>query len=671
MALGDVIARLAVSLSIETAALEKGATIAEKRFEQTRRKFERTGKSMSAVGNSLAIAVTAPLAAIGVASYKAAQESADALGQVRAALASMGDASGRTLEQLQALAQSQMAQSLYDDDEILRKVTANLLTFGNVAGQQFDLAQQAAIDLSARMGTDLQSAALMVGKALNDPTKGITALTRAGIQFTAQQREQIIAMSAAGDAAGAQNIILGELARQFGGAAAAARAADPTAESRQAWAEFQETVGALVIKVLPPLTALLTSVLQGFNSLSPAMQETVVTGVAVAAALGPILSIFGSLVTVGAPLLSFLQMMGPVLSVVGKALLLIAMNPYVLGLAAVLGGIYLAWKNWDKIVAVVQRLYNGVKTWLQDKLGAVVNWLAGKLKWVGDLFFQLYDRVVGNSYVPDMVDGIAAEMARLDAVMVDPAEKAAKRTGESFRQMAGQVQGILDRLFPKIAEARKYAEEMLALEKGIADPVARENALRALRRENAGLPTEGREDVPLSFDTGASSPAEIADLDEKLRAFADSLPPINATVSAFAAEFRESMGEAFDEVGHQIKGFLLGAQSAGDALLNLIANLASKSFDKLWAGLGAVIGIPGFADGTHSAPRGMAWVGERGPELVRFRGGEEVIPNHQLGGVMGRGGNTFNIFQQSTGNERMDRANSSMTARAIKLRLNA
>ncbi len=35
--------------------------------------------------------------------------------------------------------------------------------------------------------------------------------------------------------------------------------------------------------------------------------------------------------------------------------------------------------------------------------------------------------------------------------------------------------------------------------------------------------------------------------------------------------------------------------------------------------------IPGFASGTKSAPPGMAWVGEEGPELVRFKGGEQVF----------------------------------------------
>lgn len=36
-----------------------------------------------------------------------------------------------------------------------------------------------------------------------------------------------------------------------------------------------------------------------------------------------------------------------------------------------------------------------------------------------------------------------------------------------------------------------------------------------------------------------------------------------------------------------------------------------------------------YADGTTNARRGLAWVGERGPELVDFRGGERVFPHEE------------------------------------------
>jgi phage-related minor tail protein len=102
-------------------------------------------------------------------------------------------------------------------------VTVNLLTFGNVSGEAFDRAQMAAVNLSARLGQDLQSSAVQVGKALNDPIKGVTALGRVGVSFTEQQKEQIKAMTKVGDVAGAQSLILAQLEKQYGGSAEAPR----------------------------------------------------------------------------------------------------------------------------------------------------------------------------------------------------------------------------------------------------------------------------------------------------------------------------------------------------------------------------------------------------------------------------------------------------------------
>jgi hypothetical protein len=51
----------------------------------------------------------------------------------------------------------------------------------------------------------------------------------------------------------------------------------------------------------------------------------------------------------------------------------------------------------------------------------------------------------------------------------------------------------------------------------------------------------------------------------------------------------------------------------------------------------------GYAVGTPSAPPGMAWVGERGPELMRMRGGEQVYTNAQSMAMAGGGGVTVNI----------------------------
>lgn len=86
----------------------------------------------------------------------------------------------------------------------------------------------------------------------------------------------------------------------------------------------------------------------------------------------------------------------------------------------------------DRIVETMGDLYDGVKTWLIDRMGVLFDALGEKIREVGDFFFDLWERVVGNSYVPDMVDGIAREFARLPDVMTGPAEAEAQATASAF-----------------------------------------------------------------------------------------------------------------------------------------------------------------------------------------------------------------------------------------------
>jgi hypothetical protein len=103
-----------------------------------------------------------------------------------------------------------------------------LLTFTNIGKDVFPDAAKAMVNLGVAMANgdadavDLQATAIQLGKALNDPVKGVTALTKVGVTFTEQQKDQIAAMVKAGDTAGAQRVILAELATEFGKAGEAA-----------------------------------------------------------------------------------------------------------------------------------------------------------------------------------------------------------------------------------------------------------------------------------------------------------------------------------------------------------------------------------------------------------------------------------------------------------------
>jgi hypothetical protein len=345
----------------------------QKRFQGYSKKLTKAGVVMSA-------AVTAPLVALAKSSLDAFQESEKSVAAVEAVLKSMGNGAGFTSEQLQGMAASLQKVSTFDDDEILTKVTANLLTFGKVQGDVFKRAQQAALDLSTRLGTDLQSSAIMVGKALNDPLKGITALTRAGISFTAEQKEMIKSLVDTGKTAQAQQLILSELEKQVGGQAAAAAQTTSGQVSvlAHAWGDVQERIGQIVAKALPPLVAMLGTVVDWLNQLDPANFQRLVEAFGALAIGGPILLGLGQLTSILTKLPGLLQAIIALAPAVGTAFS-VALGPIGLFVAGVAAAIYALNSNMASIQAFF-KAWEAMTADFSNALGAKIEAGIAKVK---------------------------------------------------------------------------------------------------------------------------------------------------------------------------------------------------------------------------------------------------------------------------------------------------
>ncbi len=93
----------------------------------------------------------------------------------------------------------------------------------------------------------------------------------------------------------------------------------------------------------------------------------------------------------------------------------------------------------DGVVTAVHETYLGVKEWLVDKLSALVDLVREKVAAITGFFKDMWDKVVGESYVPDMIDGIERQFGRLDGAMVRPAEQATDAIAASFEDMASSV----------------------------------------------------------------------------------------------------------------------------------------------------------------------------------------------------------------------------------------
>jgi hypothetical protein len=197
------------------------------------RTTSRVSKKMQAlktVGKGLAIgagAVIAGVGAVGAQAYKDLVRVERLGAQTNAVIKATNKAAGRTKAQIDAQANS-LEKLTGVEAEAVTEGQNMLLTFKNIKGKQFDQATKAVLDMGVAMnkgsleGLDLSKTSIQVGKALNDPIKGISALSKVGVSFTQQQKDQIKAMVEAGDVAGAQKVILKELKGEFGGAAKAA-----------------------------------------------------------------------------------------------------------------------------------------------------------------------------------------------------------------------------------------------------------------------------------------------------------------------------------------------------------------------------------------------------------------------------------------------------------------
>jgi lambda family phage tail tape measure protein len=205
----------------------------------------------------------------GLRELEAAQQS---FLRLEGVLKATGHASGLTRGQLVELADTMEMSTLATAEGVMDAASV-LATFRSISGDTFLRTIKAAQDLSSVFGQDLRSSAVQLGKALEDPVEGVTALKRVGVTFSSSQRDMIAAMVETGDVAGAQALILKTLEQQVGGAgeAEAGGLTGAVHHLKSAWGNLLEElartpgVGGVVETTLKGLTATLDGVRAWFQ----------------------------------------------------------------------------------------------------------------------------------------------------------------------------------------------------------------------------------------------------------------------------------------------------------------------------------------------------------------------------------------------------------------------
>lgn len=592
--MANLLASLLVSLGLDSGEFRSGLTQAQKEMRKTQKQFEKIGASMQSIGTKLTIGVTAPLALFSKGAVQAAIDAeemgsafnvvfGDMADDVRAWAEETGNAMGRSTQEMQrgALAfQELFGKSLAPEQaaEMSKQfavLTQDLASFKNLSNE---VAQQKLFAGLIGEAEPLRSVGVLIDEA-SVKAKGLE-MGLGGVNGELSQQEKIVARAA---------LIQEQLAAAQGDVL---RTSDSTANqirrSQAAFEELQVTIGTKLLPVLTPLIEKLGAALEWFTTLPGPVQDTILVVAGFAAAFGPVLAALGSLVTIAPALVT-------AFGVIKVAALGLMANPVILAFAVVLGGIYLAWQNWDKIEPILRRLYEGAKKWILKGLGYILEYIKNPIGAVTNAFKAMYIAVVGNSYVPDMVDGIAREFDRLQAVMVDPARKAAGSVTSAMKTMADNIAKSGSGATGLSFEDRN--ERLAAIGGRPVDEI--EELEKAANRY-----VENLDKMEQASETQTVSIAQT---------FADMARNITSSLQQLSGAIR---GGGFLDILGAVIGLGLQLGQAG-----LFGGKIQTNLNKT---------IPAHANGTNFAPGGLSLVGERGPELVNLPRGAGVMSNREL-----------------------------------------
>lgn len=277
------------------------------------------------------------------------------------------------------------------------------------------------------------------------------------------------------------------------------------------------------------------------------------------------------------------------------------------------------------ILAAFETLFPGVTEWVRKTVEGVRDWLVNrfqnlvvdpvkrKVEAVKGFFYDLYDAVVGNSYVPDMVTEVGQWMAKLDDNMVKPAQRATETAAQAFEAMQERVSramsGLMTDREKMDLDYRRDAKELEALRdagpnKGGID-AKQYGELRGrldtrYRADSAGMDAENLQKPDI---------APLEGLNERgVKVLNDAWESINSAID----ESREKFADAFEYgMNAAMRGDWQGVLQAifGDVVQSAIRKIGMALFDMgggsnpagggfSWSKLlGAAVGIPGFARG--------------------------------------------------------------------------
>ena len=533
------------------------------------------GKNIGASG----VIAGAGLAVVAVGLYKcveAAMESEKVTTETNAILQTTGATAWTTAGQIETLSGKIRDKTGFDDEQI-QSAANMMLTFKDVQNRLgegndlFDKAVDLSADLARKFGMDVPQAAKQLGKALEDPITGVTALRRMGVQLTEQQKESIKTFMAQGDIASAQKVILQEVASQVGQVAEAygTTLAGKIDIAKSKFGDMMETIG---LSVIPKLTEALQDLISMINVLDkmkvPQILGEMATklfdikaGLQMIPGIGPIVNLGESIWNLGKRILGINSQPLDVK---------MDLDPLVADVQQFIGGLD-AWKDasgrttegvWDldKAVATLdadikELTKNAVGVGAKIEKELALKGLPGVTK--NDMIAVVHEITAAEPIIRD--SGIKSMQALIDAVARSSPEMQAngskimtefKTTLEQAAKLepvgSAKVQEIINGLVAKYPELKPVAD-MLA--RGIQDPINKMDLAGTTFQKVGAIG---------SIIANSGAPGEMANLVARIEGEWNNLTlqqkvgqiAINVSVNNPSGV---DIGEAFDQTGGYVR----------------------------------------------------------------------------------------------------------------------
>lgn len=512
-------------------------------------------------------------------------EHARVAAQTEAVLKSTGAAANVTAGQIERLAGQIMAKSGIDD-EAIQSGENLLLTFTqirNEAGRGNDIFAQATkvmADMSVALGQDVKSSALQLGKALNDPIHGLTALRRVGVSFTEDQQRQIKALAESGHAMEAQKLILAELHKEFGGSAEAAGKTLP-GQLQILKQQFNNLAGEIVSGAMPAIQGLVswtsahgpeigTVLRTAFGTVGQAIQALVAVGetllgfyehhktlvLASTAALGAMAGAIGTIIAVQRTVKAATEAWTAAQAILNAVLAANPIGIVVVALAGLAAAIAVAWARSETFRAVVTGAWEAIRTATVAVFHAVESAVTGAWDAI---------RTATTAVLDFLRSHWRLAVVALATILAGPLGALVSLIATHWGQIEDAVVGVVNRV--RTAVTGVFG--------GLGDAI--KGALGAVR-------------------------SAVGSIVHAIEPIIDALRDL-----ASAADHAIGLLDSIADKARAVPGAIGGAISKAKDLLH----------------------IPHFASGVTNFGGGLALVGEQGPELVALPAGSSVIPTPQ------------------------------------------